>query len=138
MNLSLHYLLLLAQNNFQKRVLEKTSNIGLMPGQPKVLDFLKDHDGCEQKEIAKGCCLDPATVTGILGRMETIHLIERKQLPGNRRSLHVFLTETGRKAACDTEAIFFEIENRALKGITVEEQEDLKKTLFKIYENLNE
>ena len=30
-------------------------NFGLTPGQPKVLDYLKEHDGASQKEIAGAC-----------------------------------------------------------------------------------
>ena len=29
----------------------------LMPGQPKILEFLLIHDGCTQREISQGCLL---------------------------------------------------------------------------------
>ena len=44
--------------------------IKLTAGQPKVLDYLGKHNGCIQKSIATGCQIEPATLTGILSRME--------------------------------------------------------------------
>jgi DNA-binding MarR family transcriptional regulator len=136
MQLSLHYLLLLVQNTFQKEILSKVSTIGLLPGQPKILDFLNQHDGCSQIDVAKGCCLEPATVTGILGRMETSGLIEKKQLGNNKRSFYVFLTEKGRQCALETDRFFSEAETQALKGISEEEQQQFMSTFKKIYENI--
>ena len=50
----------------------------LRPGEPKILEFLAEHEPCEQKVIAAGCNLDSASVTGILGRMEKRELIKRE------------------------------------------------------------
>lgn len=138
MEFSLHYLLLITQNSFQKKILSKVSTIGLLPGQPKILDFLNQHDGCEQKDIAKGCCLEPATVTGILGRMEVADLIEKKQVGKNRRSLYVFLTEKGKRAAMETDRIFIDIEIQAFKGITKEQQKEFMTIFKRVYENIIE
>lgn len=65
----LHYLLLLGFNRSNKAIVSKTSLEGLMPGQPKILEFLLEHDGCTQKEISNGCVLDKSTVTSLLSRM---------------------------------------------------------------------
>ena len=37
---------------------------------PKVLDYLKDHTGASQKDIALGCHIEPVTLTTLLNRME--------------------------------------------------------------------
>ncbi len=95
MEQSFHYLLMAAQGLFQRAVMEKLSRAGLTAGQPKVLDYLGQHDGSVQKHIAAGCLIDPATLTGVLGRMEEKGLIERRSRDGDRRSLCVYLTETG-------------------------------------------
>ena len=55
---SLHYMIMANQASVQKSLLENLKNTGLTIGQPKVLDFLKDHDGSSQKEIAQGCFLE--------------------------------------------------------------------------------
>ena len=52
MDKSLHYLAMANQQLIQKQLLERVKSAGLTLGQPKVLDFLKDHDGASQKDIA--------------------------------------------------------------------------------------
>lgn len=98
MDTSLHYLTMANQMLIQKRLLERVKASGLTLGQPKVLDYLKDHDGASQKEIAAGCLIEAGSLTSILNRMEEKNLIERRMLNGNRRTFHIFMTESGKKA----------------------------------------
>lgn len=95
MDRSFHYLLMATQSLFQRSVMAELNGSGLTAGQPKVLDYLGRHDGSVQKAIAAGCQIDPATLTGLLNRMEEKGLIRRCNEDGNRRSLHVYLTEQG-------------------------------------------
>ena len=93
---SLHYKLRICHTNCQKSiVIDIKSKTDLRPGEPKILEFLAEHEPCEQKVIAAGCNLDSASVTGILGRMEKRGLIKRETKNGNRRSLYVSRTEHG-------------------------------------------
>ena len=98
MDISLHYLTMANHLLIQKRILEKVKESGLTLGQPKVLDYLKNHDGASQKEIAAGCFIEAGSLTSILNRMEEKGLIERRMLNGNRRTFHIFMTESGRKS----------------------------------------
>ena len=82
MDQSFHYLLMAAQGLFQRAVMAELSQAGLTAGQPKVLDYLGQHNGSIQKRIAAGCQIDPATLTGLLGRMEEKGLIERRSQDG--------------------------------------------------------
>ncbi len=136
MNDSLHYLIMANQMLVQRRLLDQMKNTGLTIGQPKVLDYLKEHDGSSQKDIAKGCFLEAGSLTSILNRMEEKGLIERRMLNGNRRTWHVFLTEQGKQSQKLVEAVFQEIETRAVCGISTEEYDAFMKTCRKIYENL--
>lgn len=95
MDYSFHYLLMATQALFQRSVMAELYGSGLTAGQPKVLDYLGLHDGSVQKSIAAGCQIDPATLTGLLNRMEEKGLIRRCNEQGNRRSLHVYLTDQG-------------------------------------------
>ena len=97
MDYSFHYLLMAAQALFQRSVMAELNGFGLTAGQPKVLDYLGLHDGSVQKSIAAGCQIDPATLTGLLNRMEEKGLIRRCNEQGDRRSLHVYLTDQGRE-----------------------------------------
>ena len=109
---TLHYMIMANQMLVQRGLLERLKNTGLTIGQPKVLDYLRDHDGSSQKEIAQGCFLEAGSLTSILNRMEEKGLIERRMLNGNRRTFHVFLTEAGWKSQKLVEESFLEIENR--------------------------
>ena len=118
MDISLHYLTMANHLLIQKRILEKVKESGLTLGQPKILDYLKSHDGASQKEIAAGCFIEAGSLTSILNRMEEKGLIERRMLNGNRRT--------------------FQIEENAWKDISSEEAETFMKIYHKIYYNLSE
>ena len=133
---SLHYLIMANQMLVQRGLLERLKETGLTIGQPKVLDYLKEHDGSNQKEIARACFLEAGSLTSILNRMEEKGVVERRMLNGNRRSFHVFLTENGKKNQELVEEMFAEIEKDALDGISSEEFETFMEVYRKIYGNL--
>lgn len=120
----------------KKKLMEQLKDTGLTLGQPKVLDYLKEHDGASQKEIAAGCLIEAGSLTSILDRMEEKDLIERKMLNGNRRTFHIFMTESGKKNQKLVEEAFKKIEKTALNGISEEEQKQFMDIFCRIYRNL--
>ncbi|MGI5894134.1 MAG: MarR family winged helix-turn-helix transcriptional regulator [Candidatus Merdivicinus sp.] len=136
METTFHHLILTVQNTFQKKIVSKAAESDLLPGQSKFLDYLEDHDGCEQKILGEVFHLEGATVTGILQRMEQNGLIERRSQNGNRKSNYVFLTEKGKAACTIVRNIFAEYERCAFSGISSAEQEFFLEILQKIYQNL--
>lgn len=138
MDESLHYLIMADQMLVQKALLERLKDTGLTIGQPKILDYLKEHDGSNQKEIAQACFLEAGSLTTILNKMEEKGLIERRILNGNRRSFHIFMTEEGRKKQQLVGQSFQEIERKALSDISEEELAAFMSVYRKIYANLQE
>lgn len=136
MDHSFHYLLMANQAMLHKQLLSRLKDTGLSLGQPKVLEYLKEHNGSSQKEIAKGCHIEAASLTSVLGRMEEKGLIERKMLNGNRRSLYVFLTDSGNEMQCVVEKEFGFLEEEAFQGIPQEERAAFMEVFEKIYGNL--
>ncbi len=110
----------------------------MTPGQPKVLDYLSLHDGEIQKDIAFGCQIDPATLTGILRTMETKGLVERREINGNHRSSYVYLTECGRKKAKKVAEAFSVIEEEVFQGIGRKEREQFMSVFYKICSNMTD
>ena len=108
---------------------------GLTIGQPKVLDYLKGHDGASQKEIARGCHIEPGTLTSLLNLMAESGLVERRMLNGNRRSFYIFLTEYGKMQLERVTNAFEELEKKAFRGIPEEERETFLNLLSQIYHN---
>ncbi|MCI5857349.1 MAG: hypothetical protein MR016_08310 [Agathobacter sp.] len=68
--------------------------------------------------------------------MESKGYIERKTVGNDRRSLHVYLTETGKKYADRLNCEFARIESEALKGFHEAEARQLQDLLTRVYENM--
>lgn len=122
---------------FQKELLARLKDTDLTIGQPKILDYLKDHDGAGQKDIAHGCHIEPGTLTTLLNRMEDIGLVERRTLNGNRRSLYVFLTEKGKQQVALVTEAFSAMEEEAFRGMSETECEILMRLMHQVYENIS-
>ena len=137
MSHSFHYLIMAEHSIFQKELLNRLKNTGLTIGQPKVLDYLKDHDGAGQKKIARGCHIEPGTLTTILNRMEDAGLVERRMLNGNRRSLYVFLTEKGKEQLKLVTEAFSWMEKEAFRGISETERKTFMDLMLRVYENIS-
>ena len=133
---TLHYLIMANHMLVQRALLEQLRDTGLTIGQPKILDYLKDHDGSSQKDIAKACFLEAGSLTTILNKMEEKGLIERRILNGNRRSFHIFMTDEGREKMRLVDSSFSEIAKKALSDISDEELETFMSVYKKIYKNL--
>lgn len=116
--------------------MQKTSKLGLSAGQPKILQFLFTHNGCEQKEIAKNYNLEPASVTSLVAGMEKANLIIRKQTNEDRRSLHVYLTPKGEKITKKVLEIFDEVTKEAFQDFTTEEKSEMLRLHTKMFNNL--
>ena len=137
MSHSFHYLIMAEHSIFQKELLNRLKNTGLTIGQPKVLDYLKDHDGAGQKDIARGCHIEPGTLTTILNRMEDAGLVERRMLNGNRRSLYVFLTGKGKEQLKLVTEAFSGMEEEAFRGISETERELFMDLMLRVYANIS-
>ena len=121
---------------FHRSVMGEAKKLGLTSGQPKILEFLLEYDGVEQKDIATHCEIERATAGSILDRMEIAGLIERRRKAGNRRSVYVYLTESGCTAALQVKKLFAEAERRALAGLSEAEAQRLRGELEEIYKNI--
>lgn len=136
--MSYHKLMMENQTLFSKKLFDKLANNKLTSGQPKILEYLMEHDGAVQKDIACACHIEPATVTSILFRMEKNNLIERRMKEGDRRFLCTYLTSCGKRAAKNVIEVFERIENIALGGFSKEEKEKFIYFLEKVNKNLKE
>lgn len=136
MSNSLHYLMMANQMLVHKALMERVKESGLTIGQPKVLDYLKDHDGSSQKDIARACFIEAGSLTTILNGMEEKGLIERRTLNGNRRSYHIFMTDEGKKKQQMIDEAFADIEEKAVSDISDEEYSQFMSVYQKLYNNL--
>ena len=111
--MTFQYLLMANYTIYLKMVMKKLADTGLTMGQPRVLDYLYDHDGASQTEIASACLVEAASLTSTLNGMEEKGMVERRRKDGNRRSYYIFLTEKGWEMCTAVHEAFMELEKEA-------------------------
>lgn len=134
--MTFHYMLMACQAVYSRRLMEQLSDTGMTWGQPKVLDYLEDHDGASQREIAAHCYIEPASLTSVLNGMETKGLIERRRMNGDRRSYHIYLTETGREHQRRVGEAFMKVEADTFSEMSKEKTERFMELFEELYERL--
>lgn len=132
---SLHLLLLEAFLRANRELTKKLPEAGLLPGQPKILEFLLRNDGCSQKDISEGCILDKSTVTSLVKRMEAAALINKQTDINDQRSSLIYLTDLGKQKALWVQQTLCEIDEAELTDIKQEERQQFIQTLAKIIQN---
>ena len=132
----LHYLLMRAFHVSNREVVARVRQDGLLPGQPKVLEYLHEHDGCTQKQLGEGCALDKSSITGLLTRMDQQGLVRRETAADDRRVSLVCLTDTGRTQAARVRRGCAEVDALAWDGIPPEERAAFLRTMRDILSNL--
>ena len=134
----LHFLLLQAFQYNSKAITKEILSLGLFPGQPKILEYLLEHNGAVAKEIGTGCVLDKSTITSLLLRMEKQDLIVRKKHDSDTRSSYIYLTQKGMSLARKVKKLFSEIDETAFQTVSEKEREHFLETLQTIIHNLQE
>ena len=86
-----------AAQQVTRRARELLAPFGIMPGQYAVLKVLADAEALSGAEIGKRMQLDSASVTGVLDRMESQGLAERRPDPKDRRAQLVAATAKARQ-----------------------------------------
>lgn len=112
------------------------AEIGLSPGQPKVLTYLTQNNHCMQKEIATALDIEPATVSQILSNMDGADLIRRSECAESRRAGSISITAKGRELHKEWRKLCSEIEEVSMQGFTPDEREQFLDYLCRMYRNL--
>lgn len=108
----------------------------LTAGQPRMLNYIFQNNGCIQRKIATDCNLEPASVTSVLNIMEKTGLITRTAVKGDKRALEVWLTDKGIEKKKIVDEIFISMEDECFKGFSKNEKEVAKDFLTRIHENM--
>src|SRR5215207_5439498 len=75
--------------------------LGLSIPQFDLLSTLTEREGLSQQELAERLYVTKGNVSGLLDRMVEAGLVERRSIPGDRRSNALHLTERGRGLALE-------------------------------------
>jgi MarR family transcriptional regulator, organic hydroperoxide resistance regulator len=111
---------------------QKVSALGITPVQAMILGFLGDEDKLTSIDLGKRTELDSATLTGLLDRLESAQIIERRGNPDDRRSILIHLTEKGRTIAAEAIKLVEEANHEFLADLTKTEKDNLHAIIRKL------
>jgi MarR family transcriptional regulator, organic hydroperoxide resistance regulator len=120
-NDELHFLLLKAFNVSSRSIQAQTGELGLTPGQPKVLEYLLEHDGSQARDICRGFAIDKSTMASLLPRMEKAGLVRRETSEKDRRASLVWLTDKGREQALIAKQIILAVDAELTVGVSADD-----------------
>ncbi len=80
-------------------VASELKELGLSIPQFDLLSTLTEREGMSQQELAERLYVTKGNVSGLLDRMVEAGLVERRSIPGDRRSNALYLTAKGRDLA---------------------------------------
>jgi MarR family transcriptional regulator, organic hydroperoxide resistance regulator len=87
------------ESRLQTAVAERLREVGLSVPQCDVLTTLTEAEGISQQELAKRLYVTKGNISGLLDRLESAGLVERRSTAADRRQYAIYLTAPGRLAA---------------------------------------
>ncbi len=129
-------LIRLAARAFNRSLTLRLATENVTFGQWIFLRILWREDGLSQRELSERAHLTEPTAHTALSRMEELGLITRRNTEGNRRRQHAFLTDKGWGLRDKLEPLAIEANDLAVKGLSSEEQQVLRKALTVMIKNL--
>jgi len=109
---------------------------GVTFGHWTFLRILWEHDGLTQSELSSEAGVMEPTTFAALKAMEKLGYVRRKQAPGNRKNVYVFLTPKGRALKTRLVPIAEEVNRIAVSGIARDDVARTRAHLLTIIENL--
>ncbi len=119
-----------------QRSYHKMEDKHIYPGQPKLLSLIKANEGITQKELSSKNFVKPATITGMLNKLEAHHLVYRVPDETDKRIMRVYLTPEGRKFAEHSEFFIEKMIDQLFHGFSEEELRTLLQLMEKARNNL--
>jgi DNA-binding MarR family transcriptional regulator len=109
---------------------------GVSFGHWAFLRILWESDGLTQRELSREAGVMEPTTFGALKAMESRGYIARRQLAGNRRKIHIFLTAKGRALKDKLVPLAEEVNRIAVQGVPARDVAATRRTLFAVLESL--
>ena len=105
-------------------------------GQELLLMELWQGDGMTQTELAERLCIEPPTLTKMLGRLEKTELLEKRRDTEDKRICRIFLTEKGYSFQKPITDLWLQLEEVILANLSSEECLLFRRFMMQIYDNL--
>lgn len=122
----------------QRALQQRLAPHGVSFGHWTFLRILWNRDGLTQKELSDlAGVMEPTTFSAVKAMAE-MGLIERRQLAGNRKNMHVFLTPAGRALQAKLVPQAEEVNQISVRGLPEKTVTLLRQSLLAMMENLAE
>jgi MarR family transcriptional regulator, organic hydroperoxide resistance regulator len=112
---------------------ELLSALELYPGQEFLLLQLWTEEGVTQSDLVEHLCVQPATVTKTIDRLERAGLVKRRVDLADQRVSRIHLTDAGRALREPVEQTWQQLETRTLANFNAEERLLLRRLLLQIW-----
>ena len=112
--------------------------LGLTRSQWSILSTLSraSNNGMMQAEIARMMDVGKVTIGGLVARLETTGLVERRDDGNDKRAKRVYITDRGYETIRKMMDVANALNDEILEGISDEERRNTEETLVKVRENL--
>lgn len=114
------------------------STVGLHAGQEFILMHLWNNDGCMQGELVDEICVQPATITKSLDRLEAAGFVERRPDDEDRRVSRVYLTAQGRALQLQVDALWHELETATFGDFDNTDRETFRRLAARARKNVTQ
>lgn len=105
---------------------------GISGPQAGALFYLEKHDGCQQKDMAKGLKLDTSAITGMVERLTKKGLIEKQRSELDKRAFTLHLTQEGRAALAQVQPMLDQFNQHMLDKFGKEKLEHFCEVLTEL------
>jgi DNA-binding MarR family transcriptional regulator len=115
---------------------QRLAEHGVSFGHWAFLRILWQQDGLTQRELSEKAGVMEPTTFAALKAMEELGLVERRQVPQNRKNVYVHLTPQGRALKARLVPLAEEVNRIATRGMPVEDVAVMRRALVTMLENL--
>jgi DNA-binding MarR family transcriptional regulator len=136
-NSSIGYLLVQICKTRRNQTNALLSAAGIHAGQDVLLYYLGDEDGQTVSSLVEKMCIQHATISNMIDRMEANDLVKKKKDTADRRASRVYLTATGKDAVKEVHNAWRTLEKQTTKGLTQAQKDELAALLTNVLQNLS-
>ena len=115
----------------------KKAGIDITSDQWILLKGISEQEGCSQRELAKRCFKEPASVTRILDILEKKGWVERQHVQNNRRVYELHTTKSGKALIKKMIPIAVKIRAIGVEGFSEREITKFNKVSIKMFDNFS-
>lgn len=106
-------------------------------GQDILLYYLSIEDGQTVSALVEKMCIQHATISNMIDRMEANGMIKKEKDANDKRTSRVYLTKKGTDAYKHIAEIWKTMETMVTKGLTEPQENSLRKLLEQVLKNLS-